>query len=141
MSNENIVSHRDAKIAELREDIAALDAKRQKLEQQIAKLERESADAAKIEQLAPGTEVTYVYGRAANKRIKNGVVRIVGKTEKGVVQLKVETGEGFDAEFHLIDSSALILNDEDFALAQAEIDKAVAEAQAAAAEKAKGAQS
>ncbi|UGL62991.1 hypothetical protein [Xanthomonas phage R3-22-T1] len=145
MSNENnaaaeatTVSHYEAKRVELLEDIAKAQAKVDGLTEKLAKLDAVEANSAAIEALSAGDAVSYVFGRALNKRVLSGVVVATGKNDKGVLQLKVQTGEGLDAELNLIDSSALLMSAEEVLKAQEEIDKAIAEAQAAAAAKAQG---
>ncbi len=130
-TNEQTISHTEAKINELREDRAKAQAKVDAIDAKIEALLRTAANDAAIEALAPGSSVAYVYGRALNKRVLSGVVRATNKTDKGVVQLKVETGEGFDAEFNLIDATALLFSADEIEAAQAEIDEAKAEAEAA----------
>lgn len=145
MSNENnaaaeatTVSHYEAKRAELLEDISKAQAKVDALTDKLAKLDAVEANSAAIEALTAGDAISYVFGRALNKRVLSGVIIATGKNDKGVLQLKVQTGEGLDAELNLIDSSALLLTADEVVAAQAEIDKAIADAQAAAAAKAQG---
>lgn len=126
------IKHRDAKIADLNADIADLRKKIERKEEQRTLLEQEAANEQAISELAEGSKVAYLYGRALNKRVLQGTVRYVGTNDKNVTQLKVETGEGLDAEFNLIDASALLLTVEQVEAAQAEIDKAKADAEAAA---------
>lgn len=129
MSNENTtITHTEAKINDLREDYAKALEKAEKIAEKIAALEATVANEAAIEALSAGDEVVYVYGRALNKRVLSGTVSATKKNDKGVVQLKVEHGEGFDAEFHLIDATALLFGSEEIEKAQAEIEKAKAEA-------------
>lgn len=137
-TNEQTISHRDAKLKDLREDIAELNAKIEKKQAQILLLEQEATNEAAIEALKQGDSVAYVYGRALNKRVLSGTVLIAGKTDKGAVQLKVQFGDGFDAEFHLIDGTSLLFTAEQVEAAQSEIDKAKADAAAEAAAKAAG---
>lgn len=132
-------THTEAKIAELREDRAVAMLKVTKIDERIAALEALEANTATIEALVAGNGVAYVYGRAANKRVLSGTVAATKKNDKGVVQLKVSHGEGFDAEFHLIDSSALLFTMADVETAQFEIELAKEEAEKAAAEAAKNA--
>lgn len=139
MSNEQnneqqTVSHAEAKLAELREDLTKALEKAQKIQDKIDGFEREQANAAQIEALAAGQQVAYVYGRALNKRVLSGTVRYVGKNDKGALLLKVETGEGFDIETHLIDAASLLLSNEDIQKANAELEAARTEAAAKAAE-------
>ena len=133
-----VVSHYEDKRVELVEDIAKAQTRVDKLVEQLTKLDAAEQYAAAIEALTAGDAVSYVYGRALNKRVLSGVVIATGKNDKGVLQLKVQTGEGLDAELNLIDSSALLMSADDVLKAQEEIDKAIAEAQAAAAAKANG---
>ena len=105
------------------------------IEAAIAKLDAAQANVAAIEALKEGDNVAYIYGRAANKRILSGTVAATKKNEKGAVQLKVEHGTGFDAEFHLIDSTALLFTAEEIEAAQTDIDATVAAAKAAAEDK------
>jgi hypothetical protein len=128
-------THYEVKRAELVEDRAAAQAKVEKIDAAIAKLDAQQANFDAIEALKSGDNVAYVYGRAANKRILSGTVAATKKNEKGAVQLKVEHGTGFDAEFHLIDSSALLFTAEEIEAAQADIDATVAAAKAAEAAK------
>lgn len=137
MSEETTVPYRVAKLTELKEDLLKLDEKRTKITDKIAELERESQNEAVIESLKAGDNVAYVYGRAASKRVLTGTVRATNRNDKGVVQLKVESGEGFDAEFHLIDASALLFSAEEVEKANIEIAEAKAEADAKAADKKK----
>lgn len=134
MTNENTtdtnitLTHREVKRNELAEDRAKALEKVAKIDQKIADLDRESANEEAIEALAPGTNVAYVYGRALNKRVLNGLVRAVAKNDKGLVQLKVETGEGLDIELHIIDSTALLFDAAAVDAAAQEIADAKAEA-------------
>lgn len=144
MSNENTTeqtqfTHYEVKRAELVEDMATAQAKVDKIAAAIAKLDATQANADAIEALVPGATVAYVYGRALNKRVLSGMVAATKKNEKGVVQLKVSHGEGFDAEFHLIDSAALLFTLADIEAAQFDIELAKEEAAKAAAEAAKNA--
>lgn len=132
MSNETTtqsVSHTEVKLAELREDRLKAMEKVNKIDEKIAALENAAANEAAIEALKAGDAVAYVYGRALNKRVLSGTVSATKKNDKGIVQLKVEHGEGFDAEFHLIDATALLFNSEEIEKAQADIDAAKAAAE------------
>jgi len=132
MSNETTTqtfSHTEVKLAELREDRLKAMEKVNKIDEKIAALENAAANAAAIEALKAGDAVAYVYGRALNKRVLSGTVAATKKNEKGIVQLKVEHGEGFDAEFHLIDATALLFSSEEIEKAQADIDAAKAAAE------------
>jgi len=130
-NDQSQFTHYEVKRAELVEDRAAAQAKVEKIDAAIAKLDAQQANVDAIEALKSGDNVAYVYGRAANKRILSGTVAATKKNEKGAVQLKVEHGTGFDAEFHLIDSSALLFTAEEIEAAQTDIDATVATAKAA----------
>ncbi|UYA98636.1 hypothetical protein IVIADoCa4_16 [Xanthomonas phage vB_Xar_IVIA-DoCa4] len=122
-------SHAEVKLNELREDRAKALEKVAKIDEKIAAIEASIANEAAIEALKAGDAVAYVYGRALNKRVLSGTVSATKKNDKGIVQLKVEHGEGFDAEFHLIDATALLFTSEDIEKAQADIDAAKAAAE------------
>lgn len=130
---EQTISFRDAKRADLLEDIADLEAKLEKKRAALTSLDQEAENSKAIADLKAGDNVAYAYGRAASRRILNGVVRATATNEKGVTQVKVEYGTGLDAEFHLIDASALLFSPEQVDAAQKQIDEAVAEAKAKAA--------
>lgn len=125
-------THTEVKLAELREDRATAMLKVTKIDEKIAALEALEANTAAIEALAAGDNVAYVYGRALNKRVLSGTVAAAKKNDKGVTQLKVSHGEGFDAEFHLIDSSALLFTAAAIEAAQFDIELAKEEAEKAA---------
>lgn len=128
------VSHTEVKLAELREDRAKAMEKVNKIDQKIEALEKAEQNAAAIAALTAGDNVAYVYGRAANKRVLEGVIRATNTSDKGVRQFKVEYGTGFDAEFHLIDQNALLMSVEEVQAAQDEIGAAADAAIAAMAE-------
>lgn len=129
-----VIKHRDAKIEDLREDIAKLQERIEKRQLQLSTLEQEAENEEAIANLAEGDSVSYVFGRAATRRIRSGVVRAVNTNDKGVVMLKVETGEGFDSEFNIIDASGVLLTPEQVEAEQARIDAAIEKAEAKAAE-------
>lgn len=126
-----VVKHRDERIKDLREDIAALEAK-------LNALLQDAANEEAIANIEAGSEVAYVYGRAPQRRVLSGVVRAAGKNAAGLLQLKVEFGSGLDAEFHLIDAGSLLLNADQIDAAKVASEQANAEALAAKAEKEKG---
>lgn len=57
--------------------------------------------------LSAGDVIEYMYGRGENRKQYAGVVNGVAETDKGK-RVKVTTGEGFDAEIHVIDPSAIV---------------------------------
>lgn len=125
-----IVKHRDEKIKDIREDIEKLMEKVQKKEDQLAVLVQEAENEEAINNLTDGDAISYVFGRAATRRIRNGVVRAVAENDKGLVQIKVETGEGFESEFNIIDASAVLLTPEQVQAEQDRIDEAQRAAEA-----------
>lgn len=131
------VNFRDVMAAQLAEDIAKAEAKLQKLRDKLANFENEAANEERIAALAEGDAISYGYGRAATRKIRSGIIRAVAKNDKGLVQLKVETGEGFESEFNIIDSGAVLFTTEQLEAEQARIDAAVKEAAEAAAAAAK----
>jgi len=143
MSNENtgdntekkprVVKHRDEKIKDLQVDIEELQAKIAKKNELLAALQNEAENESAIAKLQDGDAISYEFGRAATRRIRSGVVRAVAENDKGIVQIKVETGEGFESEFNIIDASNVLLTAEQVEAAQARIDTANAEAAAKAA--------
>lgn len=137
MTNENTnVSFTEVRTAELNEQIEKAEAKVAKLKQQLSDLLAGAENESRIEALAEGDTVSYGYGRAATRKLRNGIIRAIAKNEKGLVQLKVETGEGFESEFNIIDATSLLFTPDQVAAEQARIDAAVAEAAAAAEAKA-----
>lgn len=130
------VNFRDVMAAQLAEDIAKVEAKLQKLLDKKANFENEIANEERIAALAEGDTISYGYGRAATRKIRSGIIRAVAKNDKGLVQLKVETGEGFESEFNIIDSGSILFTAEQVDAEQARIAAAVAEAAEAAAKKA-----
>lgn len=122
------VKHIDEKIADLKLDIISLMEKVNKKNEQLDALEMEAANEQAIKDLSEGDGISYVFGRAATRRIRSGVVRAVSVNDKGITMLKVETGEGFDSEFNIIDASGVLLTAEQVQAEQARIDEAAAKA-------------
>ncbi len=106
--------------------------KQAKKQEQLDALELEAANEQAIKDLSEGDGISYVFGRASTRRIRSGVVRAVSVNDKGITMLKVETGEGFDSEFNIIDASGVLLTAEQVQAEQARIDTATAEAAAKA---------
>lgn len=129
-----VVKHRDEKIKDLREDIAKLEGQMGRKLEQLDALLLEAENEQAIARLSDGDAISYVFGRAATRRIRNGVVRAVATNDKGIVQIKVETGEGFESEFNIIDASAVLLTPEQVEAEQARIDAAQAAAEEGSAE-------
>lgn len=126
-----VIKHRDEKIKDLREDIAKLEGQMGRKYEQLDALLLEAENEQAIARLADGDAISYAFGRAATRRIRSGVVRAVAENDKGLVQIKVETGEGFESEFNIIDASAVLLTPEQVEAEQARIDAAQAAAEAA----------
>jgi uncharacterized small protein (DUF1192 family) len=96
-----VVKHRDVKIAELREDIAALQAK-------LDKLEAEAAAEQQLESLGQGSVVSFVYGRGEKRRVETGTIIASGKNEKGNFQFNVLVGEGLNSTLRLVGAAAIV---------------------------------
>lgn len=96
-----VVRARDEVIADLKEDIAALQAK-------LAKLEADKAAEEQLESLKMGDNVSFVYGRAESRRIESGHIIAAGRNDKGVFQFNVLTGEGLTSETKLIGAAAIV---------------------------------
>lgn len=132
-----VVKHRDEKIKDLREDIVELQARIAKKEELLSALTTEAENEESIANLAAGDAITFAFGRAATRRVQSGVVRAVQRTD-GNVLLKVETGEGFDAQLVLIDAGAVLLTGEQVEAEEARIAAAKAKAEEEAAAEAAG---
>lgn len=126
MTEETNVSFREAKAADIREDIAALEAKLAKKREQLVALESEGENEKAVADLKTGDNVAYVYGRGEKRRVLSGEVRAKATNEKGVTQLKVEYGTGLDAEFHLIDAAALLFTNDQIEATQKSIEESIA---------------
>lgn len=85
------VTFTQAKLAELREDLAALQAK-------IAKLEAQEANEGAVAALTKGDTVSFEYGRGEKKRIMTGVIVGEGNDPKLGRQFAVQVGEGLDVQ-------------------------------------------
>jgi hypothetical protein len=97
---------------------AALKAKIATLQAQLVTVEAEE----KLTQIcvAVGDSLKFTFGRAANRKNYEGVVKGVAETDKGN-KYKVEVGEGFDAELFVISASDIVVGD--FVAVDAEIAK------------------
>ena len=96
-----VVRARDEVIADLKEDIAALQAK-------LAKLEADKAAEEQLEALTVGDAVSFVYGRADSRRIESGHIIAAGRNDRGVFQFNVLTDEGLTSETKLIGAAAIV---------------------------------
>lgn len=56
--------------------------------------------ARRAENIQPGWIVSFATGRAATRALRIGVVHLTQRQEDGSLLLKVEVGQGFDAQFH-----------------------------------------
>lgn len=99
------VNHADVKFAELELKLSKDADKLEKL-----RAERESSEA--VAALDAGDNVTFAFGRAATRTILSGKIIAKATNDKGVTQFNVFTGEGLEARAVLIDSSSVLLNDE-----------------------------
>ena len=104
----------------------------------IAKYEqakREDAAQERVRGIKQGDAVSFLFGRAASKRIESGIVQAVGE-EKSGLQFNVLIGEGLKSSLQLVGADALLLDADDVARAEGEVAAAKAEAEAKAAAKA-----
>ena len=121
------VNFRDVKKAQLAEDIAKLEAKLNAAREKLANIDTEVENEERLAALAEGDAISYAYGRAATRKVRSGVVRAIAKNDKGLVQLKVETGEGFESEFNIIDASSVLFTPEQVEAENAKIAAALVE--------------
>lgn len=81
----------DEKIKDLKEDIAALEAK-------LSRLETEKKNAGRVSGIAVGQAVKFDYGRGEKRRELEGTVTALKDDEKKGRLLAVTVGEGFDLQ-------------------------------------------
>lgn len=92
---------RDEVLADLREDAA-------KIAEKIAKIEAEIAAEEQLATLVPGDVISFVTGRAENRRIESGTVLASGTTDKGQFQINVMVGKGLNSSTKLVGGSAVV---------------------------------
>jgi hypothetical protein len=92
---------RDEVLADLREDAA-------KIAEKIAKIEAEIAAEEQLATLVPGDVISFVTGRAENRRVESGTVLASGTTDKGQFQINVMVGEGLTSTTKLVGGSAVV---------------------------------
>lgn len=97
------VSHTDAKIAEVREDIAKLEAK-------LAALLTLKSNEAAIEGLTVGQVVSAEYGRAEKKRVITGSITAIGTDPKLGRMLALSVGEGLDVQIIKVRAADVVFN-------------------------------
>jgi hypothetical protein len=78
----------------------------------LAELEAAAAAGNAMANLASGDVIEFMFGRGETRKQRAGVVLGVAETEKGK-KIKVQTGEGFDAEILVISPDAIVTVAED----------------------------
>jgi hypothetical protein len=73
-------------------------------------VEVEAAEALTQICVAVGDSLKFTFGRAANRKQYQGVVRAIAETDKGT-RYKLVAGEGFDEEFFVIAASDIVVGD------------------------------
>jgi hypothetical protein len=68
--------------------------------------------------LASGGVIEFMFGRGETRKQRAGVVLGIAETDKGK-RIKIQTGEGFDAEILVISPDAIVAVAEDIAEGQA----------------------
>lgn len=92
-----------------RAKIAALKAKIEKMQTQVTELEAAAENEVDTSKLAPGVKVQFNYGRPAKSLI--GVikgVKVPAEGQKGGTIVRIETGEGADADIVSVFPSAIV---------------------------------
>ncbi|MEJ1593506.1 hypothetical protein SMA75_20140 [Escherichia coli] len=89
------------------EQLQAVEAKIVELQAEAQKLAEQIETEKALANLAAGTTITFNYGRADTRKELQGVVKGVADTDKGR-RIKVESGEGFDAEIYIIEVAAIV---------------------------------
>jgi hypothetical protein len=84
----------------------------------LAELEAAAAAGNAMANLASGDVIEFLFGRGETRKQRAGVVLGVAETDKGK-KIKVQTGEGFDAEILVISPDAIVAVAEDIAKGQA----------------------
>jgi hypothetical protein len=92
-------------IASLKARIAADTAK-------LAELEAVAAAGNAMANLASGDVIEFMFGRGETRKQRAGVVLGIAETDKGK-RIKLQVGEGFDAEILVITSDAIVAVAED----------------------------
>jgi hypothetical protein len=73
----------------------------------LAEMEAAAAAGDAMANLASGDVIEFMFGRGETRKQRAGVVKGIADTEKGK-RIKVETGEGFDAEILVIAPDAIV---------------------------------
>ncbi|CAB3795589.1 hypothetical protein [Pararobbsia alpina] len=89
------------------EQIAALQARIAADTAKLNELQAAEKASSALETLAADAPVRFVFGRAENRKEYDGVVLGIAETDKGK-RIKVQYGEGFDAQIVVIDPSAIL---------------------------------
>lgn len=99
--------------------------------EKFEKAKRESEAQERVRGISQGDAVTFVYGRAVNKRIVSGNVLAAAEGKTGL-QFNVLVGEGIESTTVLVGADALLLDADDIAAAETQVAADVAEAKAKA---------
>lgn len=84
----------------------------------LAEMEAAAAAGNAMANLASGDVIEFMFGRGETRKQRAGVVLGIAETDKGK-KIKVQTGEGFDAEILVIATDAIVAVAEDIAEGQA----------------------
>ncbi|WP_155754006.1 hypothetical protein [Burkholderia vietnamiensis] len=85
----------------------------------LAEMEAAAAAGSAMDKLASGDVIEFMFGRGETRKQRAGVVLGIADTDKGK-RIKVQTGEGFDAEILVISPDAIVAVAEDKQEAAAE---------------------
>jgi sRNA-binding protein len=78
----------------------------------LAEMEAAAAAGNAMANLASGDVIEFMFGRGETRKQRAGVVLGIAETDKGK-KIKVQTGEGFDAEILVITPDAIVAVAED----------------------------
>lgn len=84
----------------------------------LAELEAAAAAGNAMANLASGDVIEFMFGRGETRKQRAGVVLGIAETDKGK-RIKIQTGEGFDAEILVISPDAIVAVAEDIGEGQA----------------------
>lgn len=85
--------------------VAKIEAQIAKLTEKLAAAKVAEANNISLDKLVVGVEVAFDYGRAENRTLKSGFilgVKVPAEGTKGQTLVKVQIGQGFDAEIATI---------------------------------------
>lgn len=114
--------------------LLTLEAKARTAIEKYEAAKRTDAAQERVRSIKKDDAVSFLFGRAASKRIESGIVQAVGDNGSGL-QFNVLVGEGIKSSLQLVGADALLLDADDVARAEAEVAEAKAEADRKAKEK------